>query len=132
MRHRYDNVAKFVTTEYAQPFAELILGYSDVTVLEPLATEQITFQTRHTDSTLKVRFPNEMAILHNEVQAYDSREPMQFRMAGYHGFLIKQYRMPVYCSVIYLHPDAGRNDPGYYEYVGNACEYKLKLGLTQC
>ena len=52
MRQRYDNVAKFVTTEYAEPFVELILKYPNVTVLENLATKQITLKARETDSTL--------------------------------------------------------------------------------
>ena len=52
MRQRYDNVARFVTTEYAEPFVELILKYPNVTVLENLATEQITLKARETDSTL--------------------------------------------------------------------------------
>ena len=76
MRQRYDNVAKFVTTEYAEPFVELILKYPNATVLENLATEQITLKARETDSTLKVQFPDEVAILHNEVQAYNSQEPI--------------------------------------------------------
>ena len=88
MRQHYDNAAKFVTTRYAEPFAELILGYPGVSVLENLATEQITLKLRQTDTTLKVQFSDETAILHNEIQTHNSREPMQFRMAGYNGFLI--------------------------------------------
>lgn len=49
MRQRYDNVTKFVTTEYAEPFVELILKYPNATVLENLATEQITLKARETD-----------------------------------------------------------------------------------
>ncbi len=131
MRQRYDNVAKFVTTEYAEPFTGLILGYRNVTVLESLATEQVTLKARQTDSTLKVQFPNEIAILHNEVQAYDSREPMPLRMAGYHGFLLREHKINVYCSVLYLHPRAGRNDPGYYEYIGHGCEYRHKYRVVR-
>lgn len=112
MRQRYDNVAKFVTLGYSKSFTEHILEYPNLIVLEELATEQVTLKTHHTDSTLKVQFPDEIAILHNEVQAYDSREPMPFRMAGYKGFLIREHQMNVYCSVLYLHPRAGLNDPG--------------------
>lgn len=38
-------------------------------------------------------------------------------MAGYIIGLIETetYRLPVYFSVIYLRPDAGRRDTGYYE-----------------
>ncbi|MYB95675.1 hypothetical protein F4054_04830 [Candidatus Poribacteria bacterium] len=115
MRQRYDNVTKFVTTEYAEPFVELILKYPNATVLENLATEQITLKARETDSTLKVQFPDEVAILHNEVQAYNSQEPMPLRIAGYNGFLIREHKLNVYSSVLYLHPSASRNDPGFYE-----------------
>jgi predicted transposase YdaD len=124
-------VAKFVTTEYAEPFIELILKYPNVTVLENLATEQITLKARETDSTLKVQFPDEVAILHNEVQTYDSQEPMPLRIAGYNGFLIREHKLNVYSSVLYLHPRAGRNDPGYYEYVGYGCEYRLKYRVIR-
>ena len=124
MRQRYDSAAKFVTLGYPKPFAEHILEYPNLIVLEELATEQITFRTHHTDSTLKVEFPDEIAILHNEIQAYDSREPMPFRFAGYNGFLIRQHQLNVYCSVLYLHPRAGLNDPGFYAYRRHGCEYR--------
>ena len=39
---------------------------------------------------------------------------MPRRMAGYIGRGIEQYGLPIYSSVIYLRPDAGRSDPGYY------------------
>ena len=124
MRQRYDNAAKFVTLGYPKPFAEHILEYPELIVLGELTTEQITFKTHYTDSTLKVQFPNEVAILHNEIQTHDSREPMPFRFAGYNGFLIREHQMNVYCSVLYLHPRAGLNDPGFYAYSGYGCEYK--------
>lgn len=89
MSQHYDNAAKFVTAGYPKPFAEHILEYPNLVVLEELATEQVTLKAHYTDSTLKVQFPDEIAILHNEVQTYDSREPMPFRFAGYNGFLIR-------------------------------------------
>ena len=124
MRQRYDNAAKFVTLGYPKPFTEHILEYPALIVLEELATEQITLKTHYTDSTLKVQFPDEVAILHNEIQTHDSREPMPFRFAAYNGFLIREHQMNVYCSVLYLHPRAGLNDPGFYAYSGHGCEYK--------
>ena len=39
---------------------------------------------------------------------------MPYRMAGYIGRGIQQHKVPIYSNVIYLRPDAGRNDPGYY------------------
>ena len=39
---------------------------------------------------------------------------MPFRMAGYIGSAIEFYKLPIYSHVIYLHPTAGRTDPGLY------------------
>ena len=39
---------------------------------------------------------------------------MPRRMAGYIGRGIEQHDLPIYSSVIYLRPDAGRTDPGHY------------------
>ena len=39
---------------------------------------------------------------------------MPQRMAAYIGWCIQQYGLPIYSNVIYLRPDAGRTDPGYY------------------
>ena len=62
MQKPYDNAAKFVTAGYPKPFAEHILDYPNLIVLEELATEQVTLRTHYTDSTLKVQFPDEVAI----------------------------------------------------------------------
>ena len=35
-------------------------------------------------------------------------------MAGYIGRTIEQHGLPVYAHVLYLRPDAGQRDPGYY------------------
>lgn len=131
MRQDYDNITKFITTDNPKPFTELILGYQNVTVLENLTTEQVTLKSSVTDSTLRVEFPDEVAILHNEFQTYDSQEPMHFRIAGYNGFLIREYQLNVYTSVLYLHPQAGRNDLGYFEYAGNGCEYRIKYRVIR-
>ncbi len=131
MNQDYDNITKFITTDNPKPFTEFILGYKNVTVLENLTTEQITLKSSVTDSTLKVQFPDEVAILHNEFQTYDSQEPMHYRIAGYNGFLIREHQLNVYSSVLYLHPQAGRNDLGSYEYTGNGCEYRLKYRVIR-
>lgn len=52
--------------------------------------------------------------VHYEFQTADSTPPMPQRMASYIGRLIGQYGLPVYAHVIYLRPDAGKNDPGSY------------------
>ena len=51
----------------------------------------------------------------NEVQTTDSTNPpMPRRMAGYIGRAIEHHGLPIYSNVIYLRPNAGQNDPGYY------------------
>ena len=50
---------------------------------------------------------------------------MWARNARYHGYLIGEYQLPVYSNVIYFHPNAGKNDPGGYEYSWNGYNYRL-------
>ena len=41
-------------------------------------------------------------------------QPMPRRMAGYIGHAIRQHGLPIYSNVIYLRPNAGQRDLGYY------------------
>ena len=70
-------------------------------------------------------------IFHTEVQTDDSRKPMWSRLANYNGFLIHQHEIPVYCNVLYLHPNAGRNDKGFYAYKGMGYEYVLRYKVIR-
>ena len=56
---------------------------------------------------------------------------MPFRMAGYQGFLISEYQMPVYSCVLYLRPRAGKNDPGYYAYERHGCRYVIQYKVIR-
>ncbi len=56
---------------------------------------------------------------------------MQYRLAGYNGFLINLHEMLVYCNVLYLHPNAGRDDNGYYTYKGMGYEYTLRYKVIR-
>ena len=131
MAQYYDNAAKYIMLEYAQEFAEFMVGHSDITVLEKLETEEPTLKTHQNDSTLKVQLHNETVILHTEVQADSSRKPMWSRIAGYNGFLINLHEIPVYSNVLYLHPRAGRDDKGYYAYNGSGYEYMLRYKVIK-
>ena len=64
----------------------------------------------------QIQVVNKGAILHiNEFQTTDSTNPpMPRRMVGYIGRAIEHHGLPIYSNVIYLRPNAGRNDPGYY------------------
>ena len=109
----FDPIAKHLIYTYPADFARFALQRDDIEVVEVLDTEQPT--VRRTDSLLHVRVGGEEALVHHEFQTTDSTDPpMPRRMAGYIGYLIERYGLPTYSSVIYLRPDAGRNDPGYY------------------
>ena len=131
MAQYYDNAVKYVMLGYSQEFAEFMVGHPDIKVLENLETEQPTIKSHQNDSTLKVQLDNETVIFHTEVQTDDSRKPMWSRLAGYNGFLIHQHEMPVYCNVLYLHPNAGRNDKGFYAYKGMGYEYVLRYKVIR-
>ena len=116
---QYDDAAKHLMLRNADTLLPYLLEAPDVKVLKRLDTEQPTLKTHHADSTWEVSIDGEESISHLEVQTHTSREPMQFRLAGYHGFLIAAHKKPVRCTVLYLHPRAGRNDPGGYGYEWN-------------
>ena len=111
----FDTVSKYLVQTYPGDIARFTLEREDVEVLELLDTEQTTLDARRPDSLLRVRLGGEEVVVHTEFQTADStRPPMPQRMAGYIWRLIEQYGLPVRSSVVYLRPDAGRNDPGYY------------------
>ena len=87
---------------------------------------------RRGDSTMRMLINGEEAIAHTEVQLHDSREEMQFRMAGYCGYLVSTHKLPVYCTVIYLHPRAGRRDPGGYTcQFGDAHHFSMRYKVLR-
>ncbi len=67
------------------------------------------------DLLIKAVYNDKEVLVHFEFQTTDSYDPeMSLRMAGYIIRAIEMYRLPVYSNVIYLRPDAGKNDPGRY------------------
>ena len=131
MAQRYDTVSKYLIRGYPQPIAGLILGDPNVEVTESVATAHTAIQ-QHSDINFKVRYPDgTLAVLHIEVQTHDSQEPMPLRMAAYHGLLIKEHKMPVYGCVIYLHPNAGRTDPGRYAYEWDGGRYLMQYRVIR-
>ena len=111
----FDTVSKYLVQTYPGDIARFTLERQDVEVLELLDTEQITLEARRPDSLLRVRLGGEEVVVHTEFQTTGStRPPMPQRMAGYIWRLIEQYGLPVRSSVVYLRPQAGRNDPGYF------------------
>ena len=111
----FDTISKHLIQKYPHDFAGFTLGREDVEVLAVIDTEQLTVEARQTDSLIRVRIDGEEALVHNEFQTTDSTNPpMPRRMAGYIGRAIEHHGLPIYSNVIYLRPNAGQRDPGYY------------------
>ena len=110
----FDTVTKHLIHNYSHDFARFALQHDDFQVLGVVDTEQPTVKAHRTDSLIRVCIDGQEALVHHEFQTTDSKTPMPFRMARYIGYCIGQYEVPIYSNVIYLRPDAGRNDPGYY------------------
>ncbi len=114
---QYDEVFKYVTGEFPSELAALALKTPDVEVGDRLGTDQATVRMHHSDMTFHVGLPDEEAILHIEAQTDDSTQrPMPLRMLAYSSFLCLEHQKPVYSTVLYFRPPAGRRDPGIYEY----------------
>ena len=111
----FDTIAKHLIHTYPHDFARFALHQDDVEVVDVIDTEQPTVEAHRTDSLIRVDLGSgEEALVHHEFQTTDSNPPMSLRMAGYIGRGIEQYGLPIYSSVIYLRPEAGRTDSGYY------------------
>ncbi|MCY3680637.1 MAG: hypothetical protein OXH16_04520 [Gemmatimonadetes bacterium] len=113
-----DTISKYLIQHFPDHFACFALARDDVEVIEVIDTEQPTVEARRTDSFIRVRIGEAEALVHNEFQTTDSTNPpMPRRMAGYIGRAIEHYGLPIYSNVIYLRPNAGQRDPGFYEQV---------------
>ena len=112
---QYDAVSKNVIQQNPEDWIRFGLGISEVEVIQLLDTEQPTVKSNRADSFIHANVNGRSVVIHFEIQTRDSTEvPMPQRIAGYAGRGIENFGMPVYSHVIYLHPNAGRNDPGQY------------------
>ncbi len=110
-----DTISKYLIQHYPDHFACFALARDDVEVIEVIETEQPTVKARRSDSFIRVRIDGQETLVHNEFQTTDSTNPpMERRMAGYIGRAIEHHGLPIFSNVIYLRPNAGQNDPGYY------------------
>ena len=122
----FDTISKHLIQKYPDDFASFTLGSEDVEVLAVIDTEQYTVEARQTDSLIRVRIDDEEVLVHNEFQTTDSTNPpMPRRMAGYIGHAIRQHGLPIYSNVIYLRPNAGQRDTGYY--VQEHLDYEITI-----
>jgi predicted transposase YdaD len=108
-----DTVSKHLIQTYPADFARFALQRDDIKDVEVLESEQPIVKARRTDSLLRVHIGDKKALVHTEFQTTD-HPAMPRRMAGYIGWLVEHYGLPVYAHVFYLRPTAGRRDPGYY------------------
>ncbi len=122
----FDTISKHLIQKYPDDFAGFTLGRENVEVLAVIDTEQLTVEARQTDSLIRVRIDGEEVLVHNEFQTTDSTNPpMPRRMAGYVGRAIEHHGLPIYSNVIYLRPNAGRRDLGYY--VQEHLDYEITI-----
>ncbi len=132
MAQQYDTIGKDILNERINEIAQFVLNVPDVEVIADLDTEQQVVRAFRTDITKRIRFKTHEAVLHIELQLRDSSEkPMWARNAHYHGYLVGEHQIPVYSNVIYFHPDAGKNDPGYYAYSWNGYDYRLSYKVIR-
>ena len=113
----FDTITKRQAQLYPMDFVNLCFKFKqqDVEFIEIIAPDQPTVEMHQADMLIKVRLNDEDVLVHFEFQTGDSYNPeMSLRMAGYIVRAVEIYRLPVYSSVIYLRPEAGRRDPGYY------------------
>ena len=110
-----DTVFKKWVQERPGDFASFCIREKEFTVLQIITPEQPTVEMRQADVLIKVEVDGKPALLHIEFQTTDSYDPpMSLRMAGYIMRIVEKYQLPVYSVVIYIRPDAGKNDPGYF------------------
>ena len=125
-RGQYDTVSKALIHQNPEDWLRFSLGISEAEVIEVLETEQPTVRSNRADSFIRANVHGKEVIVHLEMQTHDSREvPMPYRMAGYAGRGIESFQLPVYSHVIYLHPRAGRTDPG--EYIQEMQGYEIRI-----
>ncbi|MCG9127664.1 Rpn family recombination-promoting nuclease/putative transposase [Candidatus Poribacteria bacterium] len=114
----FDTVTKSQVQAHPMDFVNYCLGLQqhDVTFVELITPEQPTIEMHQADILIKVKLNGQDTLVHLEFQTTDSYNPdMSLRMAGYVIRILETYQMPVSSNVIYLRPDAGKKDTGYYQ-----------------
>ena len=112
---RFDIVAKDVIDTFPEDMLGFLMEGCDIEFLEHLDSELTTVETRQMDSLIKVLLDGEEVLVHCEFQTTDSTHAdMVERTVDYLGRCYGRYGLPIFSHVIYLRPNAGRNDPGGY------------------
>ena len=117
----FDSASKRVIQQHPRDFVAFAFNLRGIRPDEFTHVELITpelpavVNMRQADVLLKVNLRGTDVLVHFEIQTTDSFDPpMALRMAGYIIRLIEKYRMDVYSHVIYLRPNAGLRDVGYF------------------
>ena len=117
----FDSASKRVIQQHPRDFVAFAFNlrgirpdeFTDVELITPELPAVVNM--RQADVLLKVNLRGTDVLVHFEIQTTDSFDPpMALRMAGYIIRLIEKYRMDVYSHVIYLRPNAGLRDLGYF------------------
>ena len=112
---RFDMVAKDVVYTFPEDLLGFLMPDGEIEFLEHLESELTTVEARQMDSLIKVLLDGEEVLVHCEFQTTDSTHTeMPRRNFGYLGRCYERYGLPICSHVIYLRPNAGRNDPGGY------------------
>ena len=112
---RFDIVTKDALQKFPDDILRTVLEGADFEFLEFVQGELPTVDVRRADSLIKAKLGDEVVLVHIEFQVRDSAPlNMARRNVGYLGRCYEKYGLPIYSHVIYLRPDAGRNDPGGY------------------
>lgn len=113
--NKYDIITKDTVKTYPQDILQSVLARTDFTFLEFVDGEFVTVDVRQADSLIKVRLDDEIVLVHIEFQVSDSTSAdMVRRNVGYLGRCYEMYGLPILSHVVYLRPNAGRNDSGGY------------------
>lgn len=112
---RYDIVTKDALQKFPEDILQAVLERTDFRFIEFVDGEFTTVEIRRTDSLIKVLLGDELVLIHIEFQVAESTDvEMVRRNVGYLGRCYERYSLPILSHVIYLRPNAGRNDPGGY------------------
>ena len=112
---RYDIVTKDTLRKFPEDILRTVLERADFEFLDFLDGEFTIVEVRRADSLIKTRLGDQVVLVHIEFQVGDSTNPdMVRRNVGYLGRCYERYGLPILSHVIYLRPNAGRNDPGGY------------------
>ena len=130
---QFDPIVKHLMDRFGIDFARLLLNEPGLEVLQRLDTQQSTIKVHQNDMTFKVRHADGEVVLHHiEVQTTDSLDiPMPLRVLGYASALVLRFQLPVYSMVLYLSPDAGFTDPGFYSYGDEVLGLRLKYKVIR-